>query len=442
MMRKESTKPSCCRMALNPKTIMSLFLLMALFVFLNLLVVSSGLAQMFGISNKMKGGFLDSINSFMNISSLTTSSNYSFFPPFVNKRHQLEHVTGDLSNDVQATLRSTSNIKRVSISIFNDTDKVSTNISKDTDSDKNNAIKVKDRNVNIRGNIIGTKNNTRREECNSCFEHNFNYVIKNDNICRLTSPGQVIDVIILITTVHRNLNQRNALRRTWLTLSKNNTSNVRYAFLLGETSDVRYRKLVIEENNLYHDIIKEDFVDSYLNLTYKTIMGFKWTANVCKNAQFVMKTDDDMFVNVPNVVKLVHGIYKDELEKTIVGSCSKQAKPIRNQKSKYYASEESYPEPFYPGFCSGTGYLTSMNVVRKVYEVSPNVPFFHLEDVYVSLCIRKLDYKLLKVPGFYTARPKLHPCLYKSSNIITVHHLSPVMLMMVWRGKCKPLVRL
>ncbi len=39
--------------------------------------------------------------------------------------------------------------------------------------------------------------------------------------------------------------------------------------------------------------------DTYLNLTLKTVMGLKWTAKFCNVAEFVMKTDDDIFVNVP-----------------------------------------------------------------------------------------------------------------------------------------------
>ena len=41
------------------------------------------------------------------------------------------------------------------------------------------------------------------------------------------------------------------------------------------------------------------FQDTYRNLTLKTVMGLKWSAIFCPQAKFVMKTDDDIFVNLP-----------------------------------------------------------------------------------------------------------------------------------------------
>ena len=36
-----------------------------------------------------------------------------------------------------------------------------------------------------------------------------------------------------------------------------------------------------------------------MNLTLKSVMGLKWSAIFCPQAKFVLKTDDDIFVNVP-----------------------------------------------------------------------------------------------------------------------------------------------
>ena len=56
---------------------------------------------------------------------------------------------------------------------------------------------------------------------------------------------------------------------------------------------------IVEEYRTHGDIIQEDFVDSYMNLTLKTIMGIKWAQNYCSKASFILKTDDDIFVNIP-----------------------------------------------------------------------------------------------------------------------------------------------
>lgn len=289
--------------------------------------------------------------------------------------------------------------------------------------------------IDIFGNIADGSDKTRKLECSNCFKHNFNYVIEND-ICKSYDADEEIELLILITTTHKKIKARAALRSTWLSFTNKNTANIRYAFLLGETNDKRYKEDILREDDIYHDIIKEDFNDNYLNLTYKTIMGFKWAATKCAHAQFVMKTDDDMFVNIPNALKITRSVFGDILQTTVVGACSLHAKPIRNEKSKWFASVQSYPQSTYPGFCSGTGYITSMNVVRNIYQISPNVPFFHLEDVYVAMCLRKLNFKVQRVFGFNSGRPKLDPCIYKGNRLITAHQMTPIMLQVMWKRQC------
>ena len=58
--------------------------------------------------------------------------------------------------------------------------------------------------------------------------------------------------------------------------------------------------MVEQESQIFHDIVVEDFVDSYHNLTLKTMMGMRWIATFCEHAQYVLKADSDVFVNMEN----------------------------------------------------------------------------------------------------------------------------------------------
>lgn len=312
-----------------------------------------------------------------------------------------------------------------------------TNASDENVTDSNAEINVATALYDILGNpvINDTKAHQRQDECKNCFKHDFKYVIDNPDICKLTSNQNEIELLILILTTHQNSLQRQTLRETWLTHSWNNSANVRYAFLLGEVKDTKLQEKVFQESQRFGDIIKESFVDSYSNLTYKTVMGFKWASTKCAVAKAVMKTDDDMYVNVPNVLKIVRN-NASVLQTNVVGSCSQKAGPIRSKNSKWFASVDSYPGKFYPGFCSGTGYMTSMNVAKKIYDISPHVPFFHLEDVYVSLCIKRLGYHLKGMRGFNPGHPKLDPCLYNGEVLVTSHYMAPVMIKRMWNSKC------
>nr|KAG5705853.1 hypothetical protein BaRGS_030743 [Batillaria attramentaria] len=147
---------------------------------------------------------------------------------------------------------------------------------------------------------------------------------------------------------------------------------------------------------MYGDIVMHDFVDSYSNLTLKTMSGLRWAVRICGHARFFLKADDDMWINIPS---LLNTLNREEaaLQTAVGGSCSQSARPIRNRNSKWFASVKAYPQSTYPGFCSGTAYVSSLNVARHVISVSPNVPFFYLEDVYLALCIQSLPQKRMKV---------------------------------------------
>ena len=285
--------------------------------------------------------------------------------------------------------------------------------------------------------VLTTPQAGRKDECVNCFNHNFNYVIDNPDICKQQDSSVPIEIIVFIFTTHARRQQRDTIRKTWISIAqKNQAPNIRYAFLLGGTKDESLSKAVIEENSSNHDIIKEDFVDTYQNLTYKTMMAYKWASTKCAHAQFVMKTDDDMYVNIPAVFHIIR-THKDALQTSVGGACHQTAWPIRDKGSKWFASKKSYPNAKYPGFCSGTGYVTSMNVATKVFEISPQVPFFHLEDVYVALCIKKLKYSLKGIGGFNSGRVKPDPCIYKSNKMVTSHELPPALIEQIWNGECK-----
>ncbi|XP_060567636.1 beta-1,3-galactosyltransferase 1-like [Ruditapes philippinarum] len=308
---------------------------------------------------------------------------------------------------------------------------------------RNHTMGVNEKPSNMTINITTPEQNTKKPDeiretvCEKCFTHDFKYLINNEKICKINSDNNdTIDLFIMILTVHKNFEQRDVIRRTWLSYSKNNTGNVRYAFLLGKPANDDLHEKVVQENNVYHDIIKEDFVDTYMNLTYKTIMGFKWVVTFCPKAKYILKTDDDMYINVPNFVNYVNtsGV---ELENHVVGSCEKIASPIRNTDSKWYASKESYKERRFPGYCSGTGYITSFNIVNKIFAISPKIPFFHLEDIYVGLCLRKIGGSVKNKGGFNRGRVKLNACVYKGKTMFTSHQVTAKQMETIWNSKCQ-----
>ncbi|XP_050416229.2 beta-1,3-galactosyltransferase 5 [Patella vulgata] len=274
----------------------------------------------------------------------------------------------------------------------------------------------------------------RPYNCSDCFKHNFQYIILNKKICDVKRDTSV-ELFLFILTIHQNIKQRTMIRNTWLSISKNNTSDVRYVFLLGKSMHEAMNRKAIEEAAIFNDIIMEDFKDSYQNLTYKTIMGLKYVSNYCKQTKYVFKTDDDMWINIPALQRLLK-TDGHKLETAVGGACRQSSNPIRKKSSKWYASYSRYPGKTYPGFCSGTGYVLSVNVAQKVFEISKDVPFYHLEDVYVALCARKLGFKLIRLRGFVIPRKRNNTCVLKSDKVITSHRVPPKSLKAIWEAKC------
>lgn len=57
--------------------------------------------------------------------------------------------------------------------------------------------------------------------------------------------------------------------------------SVKIVFLIGQTLNNETQNKIYDESDTYRDIIQESFIDSYNNLTLKSIMMLKWVSNNC-----------------------------------------------------------------------------------------------------------------------------------------------------------------
>ncbi|XP_044532222.1 beta-1,3-galactosyltransferase 2-like [Gracilinanus agilis] len=255
----------------------------------------------------------------------------------------------------------------------------------------------------------------------------YTFLIPEEDKCKETTPF----LVFLICTKENEKLRRNNIRKTWGNESLVPGFSVVRLFMLGVQKQGS-TEAIKEESRMYRDIIQQDFQDTYHNLTLKVLMGMKWVASYCPNAQFVMKTDTDMFVNTEYLIqKLLVTISTSKLYFT--GFPMRKYHPIRHKESKWYMPLEVYPENFYPDFCSGTGYVFSGRLATMIYQVSFNVKILHLEDVYVGLCLQKMGVIVSSPPRvslFNTFKVPFNPCVY--NKLITSHYMSPNELLTFW----------
>lgn len=257
------------------------------------------------------------------------------------------------------------------------------------------------------------------------------YILNEPFKCRDSTPF----LILLITVERGKVDARNAIRQTWGNESTAQGLGLVRLFLLGtgKYTDTFQQSNIEDESRVYHDIIQQDYQDTYYNLTIKTLMGMYWVATYCPHASYVMKTDSDMFVNTEY---LIQKLLKPELppkQKYFTGFLMRGYSPNRNKDSKWYMSPELYPSERYPTFCSGTGYVFSGDLAELIYQASLSIRRLNLEDVYVGICLAKLRIDPVPPPNeFLFNHWRVSYSICKYSHLITSHQFPPNDLIKFW----------
>ena len=100
-------------------------------------------------------------------------------------------------------------------------------------------------------------------------------------------------------------------------------------------------------------------------------MGMKWAAAFCEQATFLLKIDDDMLFHVYKVMNYLDQLLLKKsssvLKKTMICKINRNASVVRNQKSKFYVSLETYPQDVYPNYCDGPAYLFTADLAKMFY---------------------------------------------------------------------------
>lgn len=202
-------------------------------------------------------------------------------------------------------------------------------------------------------------------------------------------------LLVIITSSPGNVQQREVIRDAWCSGSRHPselTAKRKCVFLIGETSDRAQKAAVRLEARKKGDILLGNYSDTYRNLTYKVVSGFHWTVFECK-PKFILKTDDDCFVNVNVLTDILSDYPEKDVPQLYVGNVfmeTKELRVIRDNRSKWAVSHEDYAPEFYPKYASGTGYLVSTQVARRLLDASRTYKPFPNEDAYIGVLAESL----------------------------------------------------
>nr|XP_018910333.1 PREDICTED: beta-1,3-galactosyltransferase 1-like isoform X1 [Bemisia tabaci] len=237
--------------------------------------------------------------------------------------------------------------------------------------------------------------------------------------------------LLLVVVVHsspKNEERRMAVRHTW---GSANDPSVKVVFLLGKlrNESTEFQERISKEQESFDDIIQENFIDTYHNLTIKSVLMLRWFVQNCRQAKYLFKTDDDMFVDYRVLTKSLREPLPKRIDpgNFLGGVLSQDARPIKNITDKWFMPSYLYAESTYPDYVAGAGYLMSSQVAQKLYKASFEVEMIHMEDVYVTgICAQRAGIEPISLFGFTYAEIKKFNCKTRffMSHRMTPHEMS------------------
>uniref|UniRef100_A0A8C3ABJ3 Hexosyltransferase n=1 Tax=Cyclopterus lumpus TaxID=8103 RepID=A0A8C3ABJ3_CYCLU len=264
-------------------------------------------------------------------------------------------------------------------------------------------------------------------------------LIQPDGVCGAGAKEEREAPLLLlaIKTMEQNFKNRQAIRQTW-----GQAGWVAGVFLLGNgrngNAGGNLSDVLRMESEHHGDILQWDFRDTFFNLTLKDVLFWSWFSRSCNRTLFVFKGDDDVFVNTPRMITFLRDqLKKPQAHKTIgdfmIGDVIAAGLPNRVCQSKYFIPEGFYKGQ-YPMYAGGGGVVYSGQLTRRLLHVSKRVHLFPIDDVYVGLCMLRLNAHPVHHPAFLTfdfpKGEKETLCSYHT--ILLVHKRSPAQIVKLW----------
>ncbi|KAG9332149.1 hypothetical protein JZ751_015725 [Albula glossodonta] len=261
------------------------------------------------------------------------------------------------------------------------------------------------------------------------YPHQYHFILDEPKKCWGQSPF----LVLLVPVAPGNRAARNAIRRTWGSNSLAPGRIIHTLFLLGLEAGAGegLQAHLGRESAAHCDLLQANFLDSYLNLTIKTMLMLEWLSSRCPNTTYAAKVDTDIFLNLDHLLGLLDPLGPSKHD-YITGAIITGGLVHRDRASKWYMPQEIYPKPRYPLYVSGNAYVFSMDLPSKILEASRHVRPVHLEDVYLGMCLEYLGIKPTPPPDphLFCLTPLPSRCLL--THVISITGLQPRDLLLYW----------
>ncbi|KAF7837668.1 hydroxyproline O-galactosyltransferase GALT3 isoform X1 [Senna tora] len=240
-------------------------------------------------------------------------------------------------------------------------------------------------------------------------------------------PRKRLILLIGVFSTGNNFERRMALRRSWMQYEAVRSGQVAVRFFIGLHKNNRVNFELWREAQAYGDIQFMPFVDYYGLITFKTIAVCILGTKIIPS-KYIMKTDDDAFVRIDEVLSSLKGKPSEGL---LYGLISSKSSPHRDKNGKWYISEEEWPHDSYPPWAHGPGYVISRDIAKFIVHghEERKLKLFKLEDVAMGIWIEEFKKSGKEVhyendERFYNAGCE--------SNYILAHYQNPRKVLCLW----------
>ncbi|CAJ0599494.1 unnamed protein product [Cylicocyclus nassatus] len=191
-------------------------------------------------------------------------------------------------------------------------------------------------------------------------------------------------MIATVLSTANHTEERQAIRESWASGRESKSIKTHHAmvfFIISSTSKNDLHNLQKEQEE-HDDLIVTDLHETYENLYLKVYASMVFHQRYCPLAQFLMKVDDDVALNLDRVVDS----WKKDNESSHSIFCRvwKKARPDRNIRSKFYVPKNVWPNKHYPPYCSGPMYIMGREAGRLILEYARLFTPLMMEDIFYT----------------------------------------------------------
>ena len=181
---------------------------------------------------------------------------------------------------------------------------------------------------------------------------------------------------------------RHLVRLTWGQEDRLALAGAALVFLLGDFLGGEVQARVDREAAMFGDILQGEYEETYHQLALKSMSGLHWATHLCPKADWLVKTDDDMVLDMAKVSRVLEDMERDQDREVIACQAKTNDLVVRPGKGpeKWMVSVEEFKDSTYPTYCFGAFYAMSSDVGSRLLKSFQDrgEKFFKIDDVFVT----------------------------------------------------------